>query len=128
MKHFKWTPKPTRGPGYRGTGKRRIHQTPNRSEVKACAPWLDAELSVLRPGLVVALGATAAKALLGPTFRVTQQRGELHDGPLGLPMTATIHPSAILRTDEDRRAEVYDGFVEDLRAAAERAGRSEASA
>ena len=118
VKHFKWTPRPTRGPGFRGTGKRRIHQTPNTEEVKACRPWLDAELRVLQPDLVVLLGATAAKAVLGSGFRVTKQRGELLHSDDGLRCMATVHPSSVLRADDDRKQAAYDDLVDDLRAAA----------
>jgi DNA polymerase len=105
VKHFKWEPR----------GKRRIHQKPNWQEVAACRPWLDAELAVVKPKVIVCLGATAAQALLGRDFRVTKQRGKLVDSPLAERVTATIHPSAILRAeDADREAE-YAAFVADLR-------------
>jgi DNA polymerase len=106
VKHFKWQPR----------GKRRIHQKPNAAEQTACRPWLDAELSVVQPRVLVCLGATAAQALLGRGFRVTKQRGEPVDSPLAEIVIATIHPSAILRA-EDRDAE-YAGFVADLRTVA----------
>jgi uracil-DNA glycosylase len=102
VKHFKWEPR----------GKRRIHQKPNAAELAACRPWLDSELSVLKPRVLVCLGATAAQALLGRTFRVTKQRGTPVDSPLADVVIATIHPSAILRA-QDRDAE-YAGFVADL--------------
>jgi uracil-DNA glycosylase len=102
VKHFKWQPR----------GKRRLHQKPNWAEMTACRPWLEAELELVKPRVLVALGATAAQALLGRQFRVTKQRGELVDSPLAEFVTATIHPSAILRA-EDRDAE-YAGFVDDL--------------
>jgi uracil-DNA glycosylase family protein len=102
VKHFKWQPR----------GRRRLHQKPNWAEMTACRPWLEAELDVVKPRVLVALGATAAQALLGRQFRVTKQRGELVDSPLAEFVTATIHPSAILRA-EDRDAE-YAGFVADL--------------
>jgi uracil-DNA glycosylase len=102
VKHFKWQPR----------GKRRIHQKPNWAELAACRPWLDAELEVVQPRVLVLLGATAAQALLGRQFRVTKQRGELVESQLAEYVTATIHPSAILRA-EDRDAE-YAGFVSDL--------------
>lgn len=102
VKHFKWEPR----------GKRRIHQKPNAAELAACRPWLDAELAVLRPRVLVCLGATAAQALLGRTFRVTKQRGTAVDSPLAEVVVATIHPSAILRA-RDRDAE-YASFVADL--------------
>jgi uracil-DNA glycosylase len=102
VKHFKWEPR----------GKRRIHQKPNAAELAACRPWLDAELSALKPRVLVCLGATAAQALLGRTFRVTKQRGTPVDSSLADIVVATIHPSAILRA-RDRDAE-YAGFVADL--------------
>jgi len=106
VKHFKWEPR----------GKRRIHQKPNEREIAACRPWLDAELAVLRPRVIVCLGATAAQALLGRGFRVTKQRGQLVPSPLAPFVTATVHPSSILRApdDESRHAE-YARFVDDLR-------------
>jgi DNA polymerase len=109
VKHFKWKPK----------GKRRIHAKPSWSEIAACRPWLEAELAVVRPRVLVCLGATAAQALLGRDFRVTQRRGELVDTDLAPTATATVHPSAILRApdDESRRAE-FAAFVDDLRVVA----------
>jgi uracil-DNA glycosylase len=107
VKHFKWQPR----------GKRRIHQKPNWSELTACKPWLDAELAVVKPRVLVALGATAGQALLGRQFRVTKQRGELIESALAEYVLATIHPSAILRA-EDRDRE-YAGFVADLEKVAE---------
>jgi uracil-DNA glycosylase family protein len=109
VKHFKWRRAPS--------GKRRIHQKPDRGEIEACRPWLEAEVARIRPTLVVCLGATAAQALLGRDFRVTRQHGEVLDSDLG-PALGTIHPSAILRAPDDARDEAYDGFVADLRAAA----------
>jgi uracil-DNA glycosylase family protein len=114
VKHFKFT-RP-------GGGKRRIHKPPSLREMSACKPWLEAELGVIDPEVVVALGATAGKALLGPSFRVTKQRGV----PLRLPLpgggsglvVATIHPSAVLRADEADRENAYAGLVADLRVAA----------
>jgi uracil-DNA glycosylase family protein len=100
-------------------GRRRIHQTPKRFEIEACRPWLDEELEVVKPEALVLLGATAAKALLGSSFRVTQHRGELLESELAPIVTATIHPSAILRgPDEQTRAEEREAFAEDLRAVA----------
>jgi uracil-DNA glycosylase family protein len=115
VKHFKWTPSPN--------GKRRIHQKPDTREVRACHPWLEAEIAVLRPRLVVALGATAAQALLGKDFRVTKSRGEVFDLPPASQIVATVHPSAILRsrTDEER-AVAYDAFVADLGVVAKELG------
>ncbi len=114
VKHFKWKP---------GRGKRRLHQKPNAEETRACRPWLDAELRVVKPEIVVCLGATAAQALLGRSFRVTKQRGEFLDVDFAPLATATIHPSAILRMDEaeERRAEM-SAFVADLRKVATRLG------
>ncbi len=105
VKHFKWEPR----------GKRRIHKKPNAIEITACRPWLEAEIEVVRPEVVVALGATAAQALLGKDFRVTQRRGELIPSD-GRYLTATVHPSSILRApdDESRHAE-YARFVEDMK-------------
>jgi len=112
VKHFKFT--------MASTGKRRIHAKPDAHEVAACKPWLVAELNVLRPELVVLLGATAGAALLGPSFRVTKMRGQVLDGPPGsnARMLATIHPSAVLRTDEAGRDEAFAGLVRDLAVAA----------
>jgi uracil-DNA glycosylase len=106
VKHFKWEPR----------GKRRIHAKPSWSELAACRPWLEAELAVVRPEVLVCLGATAAQSLLGRQFRVTKQRGEWLDSDLAEHVTATIHPSAILRRrdDEERRREM-ERFVEDLK-------------
>ena len=96
-------------------GKRRIHKKPNAEQVKACAPWLEAELARIGPEVLVLLGATAAQSLLGRSFRVTRQRGTFVESPLAPLVTATIHPSSILRadTDEDRRV-AFDGLVHDL--------------
>ena len=113
MKHFKWRRAPS--------GKRRIHQKPDSGEIAACRPWLEAEAARVRPELIVCLGATAAQALLGRSFRVTQQHGKVIDSDLG-PTLATIHPSAILRAPDDARDAAYEGFVADLRAAAPRLG------
>ncbi len=107
VKHFKW----------QARGKRRIHQKPTSAEMTACRPWLDAELELVRPRVLVCLGATAAQALLGREFRVTKQRGVPVDSPLAEHVLATIHPSAILRA-QDRDAE-YARFVDDLRKVAE---------
>jgi DNA polymerase len=107
VKHFKWQPR----------GKRRIHQKPNWSEMAACRPWLEAELEVVEPDVVVCLGATAAQALIGRDFRVSRQRGELVDSPLARYVLATVHPSSILRQRDDASREAeYAAFVEDLRA------------
>ena len=111
VKHFKWRRAPS--------GKRRIHQKPDRAEVEACFPWLEAEVGRVRPELIVCLGATAAQALLGASFRVTREHGRIVDSPLG-PALATVHPSAILRAPDDARDEAYRGMVDDLRVAASR--------
>src|SRR5918997_5232305 len=103
VKHFKWQPR----------GKRRIHQKPNAAELAACRPWLDAELDVVKPEALVCLGATAAQALLGRSFRVTRDRGTLLGSELAAVVMATVHPSSILRSDN--RDEELALFVEDLR-------------
>jgi uracil-DNA glycosylase len=109
VKHFKWTAR----------GKRRIHQKPNAAELAACRPWLEAELAVIQPRVLVALGATAAQALLGRQFRVTKQRGVPVESDLAPHVVATVHPSSILRqeTDEERAA-AMEGFVADLKVVA----------
>lgn len=104
VKHFKWTP----------AGKRRLHQKPNAREIAACHPWLEAELAVLQPEIVVALGATAAQSLMGPKFRVTQERGKRFDVPWAGAFFATIHPSAILRGPPADREAALQGFIADL--------------
>jgi uracil-DNA glycosylase len=106
VKHFKWMAK----------GKRRIHQKPNAREIAACRPWIEAEIEVVRPRVIVCLGATAAQALIGRSFRVTQQRGEPLDSPLAPYIMATVHPSSVLRAqdDESRRREM-ELLVQDLR-------------
>ena len=110
VKHFKWQPR----------GKRRIHAKPNWSEMAACRPWLEAELGVVRPRVLVCLGATAAQALLGRQFRVTQQRGVPVESPLAPHVLATVHPSSILRApDEAARRAQMDEFVADLRVVAD---------
>src|SRR5256886_7098202 len=108
VKHFKW----------QARGKRRIHQKPNWSEIAACRPWLEAELDVIEPRVLVCLGATAAQALLGRDFRVSRQRGELGESDLAENVIPTVHPSSILRADEDRRELEYRSFVDDLRTVA----------
>lgn len=107
VKHFKWVPAER--------GKRRIHKTPNASEVRACHPWLDAEIEVLSPRVIVALGATAAKSVFGPAVRVTVQRGRVLRTPLAEAGFATVHPSSILRAPGDLRAEAERAFVADLK-------------
>jgi DNA polymerase len=108
VKHFKWRPR----------GKRRIHAKPSWTEVAACRPWLDAELAALSPRVLVCLGATAAQALLGRSFRVTQDRGRLVPSDLAPAVIATVHPSSILRAEAEERAAQLDAFVDDLRAVA----------
>jgi DNA polymerase len=109
VKHFKWEAR----------GKRRIHAKPNAAEVRACMPWLRAEIREVRPEVIVCLGATAAQALIGKAFRVTKQRGELLPFPLAPAIMATWHPSAILRApDEDARRRQTQQLIEDLRRAA----------
>ena len=104
-------------------GRRRIHQTPKRFEVEACRPWLDAELNVVEPEALVLLGATAAKAVLGSSFKVTQHRGELLDSDLAPIVSATVHPSSILRQpDEESRVREPEAFARDLRAIVEALG------
>ena len=108
VKHFKW----------QARGKRRIHQKPNWEEINACRPWLEAELAVVKPRVVVCLGATAAQALLGRQFRVTQHRGELVESDLAEHVTATVHPSSILRGEPEDREREFAAFVDDLRVVA----------
>jgi DNA polymerase len=103
VKHFKFEQR----------GKRRIHKKPNMAQITACRPWLDAEIEVVRPTALVCLGATAAQALLGRSFRVTQHRGEFVDSDLAPLVTATIHPSAILRAADEREVEMK-GLIDDL--------------
>jgi uracil-DNA glycosylase len=104
VKHFKW----------QARGKRRIHQKPNWSEIAACRPWLEAELDVIQPRVLVCLGATAAQALLGRDFRVSRQRGQLVDSDLAENVIATVHPSSILRADDETREIEYRELVRDL--------------
>src|SRR5438477_10471178 len=106
VKHFKWEPR----------GKRRIHAKPDSLEIMACRPWLEAEIAVVQPKIVVCLGATAAQALLGKKFKVTQERGKIFASALAPRVTATVHPSSILRApdDETRRVEMRR-FIDDLR-------------
>ena len=106
VKHFKWVPR----------GTLRIHSKPGAVEIEACFPWLEAEISVIKPRIVVALGATAAQALFGKSFRVTRDRGRLVPFALAPCALATVHPSALLRApDEDTRREETERFIEDLR-------------
>ncbi|MDQ3886934.1 MAG: UdgX family uracil-DNA binding protein [Actinomycetota bacterium] len=113
VKHFR----------FRYEGKRRIHRTPGVEHVRACLPWLSSELAIVGPRVVVTLGATAAKALLGSSFRLTRHRGELQEFE-GLPLLATVHPSAILRTPDDRREEAFNQLVVDLALAGRTAATS----
>jgi len=106
VKHFKWEPR----------GKRRIHQKPTLGEVKACRPWLETELALVKPQGIVCLGATAAQSLLGPQFRITRDRGRFFDSEWASWITATLHPSAILRMpDREKREEARALFLGDLR-------------
>ena len=106
VKHFSWEPR----------GKRRIHTTPNAREIEACQPWLQAEIEVVRPQVLVCLGATAAKALLGPGVSVTRQRGRFIESPLAPHVTPTVHPSSVLREcDEALRRLAMERLVADLR-------------
>jgi uracil-DNA glycosylase len=111
VKHFKWEPR----------GKRRIHKKPNALQISACRPWLDAEIAVTRPDVVVLLGASAAQGLLGRDFRVSQQRGEWVQSSIAPFVIATVHPSSILRApDEESRHEEMHKFVADLKKVASR--------
>ena len=113
VKHFKWEPR----------GKRRIHKKPNSREIAACRPWLEAELRIVKPKLVVAMGATAAQTIFGPSFRVTRERGKVLSSKLAPRVLATVHPSSLLRQpDEASREREYKHFVSDLRAAVRAAG------
>jgi uracil-DNA glycosylase len=112
VKHFKWTPAER--------GKRRIHKKPRQSEIQACRPWLDPELAAIRPEVLVCLGATAAQAILGTTFRVTQSRGKWIESALASHILATVHPSSILRAqDDESRDEQMQAFIADLRVVAD---------
>ena len=111
VKHFKWEAR----------GKRRLHKRPDAAEVSACRPWLDREIELVRPRVVVCLGATAAQALLGRTFKVTRQRGEFFTQPEGHVITATVHPSSILRApDPATREKELAAFTDDLRQVAKK--------
>src|SRR3989440_3773108 len=106
VKHFKWEPR----------GKRRIHKKPNAQEISACRPWLEAEIALVKPKVIVALGATASQALLGPNFRVTKQRGEFIESTLAPYVMATVHPSSILRApDDETRRDEKRKFIDDLK-------------
>jgi uracil-DNA glycosylase family protein len=113
VKHFKWEPR----------GKRRMHKKPNSREIAACRPWLEAELRLVKPKLLVCLGATAAQAIFGPSFRVTRERGKVLSSRFAPKVLATVHPSSLLRqSDEESRQREYKRFVLDLRAAMKAAG------
>jgi uracil-DNA glycosylase len=108
VKHFKWEPR----------GKRRIHQKPSSRDIAACRPWLEAELRIVRPGVLVCLGSIAAQALFGPSFRVTRERGKLLESEIAARVVTTVHPSSLLRQpDEESRRREYALFVDDLRVA-----------
>jgi uracil-DNA glycosylase family protein len=109
VKHFKWEPR----------GKRRIHKKPRMSEIKACRPWLEAELRAVKPVFVVCLGATAAQSVLGPQFKLMQNRGQVHPSAIADRVVATIHPSAVLRApDSEGRRKAYEMLVQDLKVVA----------
>ncbi len=112
VKHFKW----------RASGKRRLHERPNGAEIAACRMWLELELQLVKPDIVVVLGATAAQALLGPAFRVTRQRGQLVTSSLAPRVVATVHPSSILRAPDESRDAEMRAFVRDLRIVAKLIG------
>lgn len=118
VKHFKFVER----------GKRRIHAKPTGIEISSCRPWLEAELAAIRPELVVCLGATAAQSLMGRDFRITVNRGRFFPHQWAKELMATIHPSAILRMEPDRREAEYALFVEDLRGAAAKMREIEKSA
>src|SRR5688500_4621313 len=109
VKHFKWRPR----------GKRRIHQKPNLEEIRACRPWLDSELALVKPRVLMCLGSVAAQALLGRQFRVTRERGQFVESPLAERVITTVHPSSILRAgDDEARRLAMSQFVDDLRVVA----------
>jgi uracil-DNA glycosylase family protein len=113
VKHFKWEPR----------GKRRIHKKPNTAEIAACRPWLDTEIALVKPRAIVCLGATAAQALLGKSFKVTAHRGEFIPSSLAPIVLATVHPSSLLRApDEETRHRETKRFIDDLRAVAGKLG------
>jgi uracil-DNA glycosylase len=105
VKHFKWTPR----------GKRRIHQTPKAEEIKACAPWIESEIALVDPEVLVCLGATAMKAVMGPKYRVMKDHGRFIESELGRLTTATMHPSAVLRANDEDREDAMRMVVGDLR-------------
>jgi DNA polymerase len=113
VKHFKWVQR----------GKRRLHSKPGAREIQACHPWLEAEIATLAPEIIVCLGATAAQALLGRSFRVSQRRGEFVTSPLAPHVMATVHPSSLLRApDPETRAREFTRLIAELRTVAERLG------
>lgn len=115
VKHFSWEPR----------GKRRIHKKPRASEVKACRPWLEAELRAVQPAVVVCLGSTAAQSVLGPQFKLMQNRGTLQSSPIAARVVATIHPSAVLRApDSEGRRAAFEMLVSDLKVVAKALRRS----
>ncbi|HZS29551.1 MAG TPA: UdgX family uracil-DNA binding protein [Candidatus Angelobacter sp.] len=118
VKHFKWEPR----------GKRRLHKKPNITEISACRPWLEAEIRVVKPRVVVLLGATAAQGILGRDFRVTQHRGEWIKSEIAPNVLATVHPSSILRaTDDDSRHEEMRKFIDDLKVVAQKLSQRKAA-
>ncbi len=117
VKHFKWVPK----------GKRRLHQKPSAREIAACKQWLEGEIAIVKPEAIVALGATAAQAIMGKQFRVTKERGIVGASPYGGLFMATVHPSSILRApDEETRRSEMQKFIDDLAVIAKRMKRAEA--
>jgi uracil-DNA glycosylase family protein len=114
VKHFRWELR----------GKRRIHKTPSQIEIVACQPWFAAELDALTPQILVLLGSVAAKSVFGAGFRVTRERGQIREGPKGLPTMATVHPSSVLRSGDDDRRRAMEDFVRDLAVAAQLVAQS----
>jgi uracil-DNA glycosylase family protein len=112
VKHFKWRP----------AGKVRLHQKPNATQIRACRPWWEAELAIIQPRVLCCLGATAAQTVLGSKFRVTREHGTFHPRDDGILVTATIHPSAVLRADDEDRKDAFDMLAGDLRAVATKIG------
>ena len=111
VKHFRWVRR----------GKRRLHEKPNAQQIRACRPWLEAEIEVVKPHTLVLMGATAAQAVMGSAFRVSLQRGQVLKSPYGIPVVATVHPSSILRaTDDASREAALAAFIDDLKVAAGR--------
>ena len=108
VKHFKWVPR----------GKKRLHAKPGSMEIRACRPWLEAEIALVRPKVLLCLGATAAQALLGPSFRVSVDRGRLAESPLAPFVLATVHPSSLLRTVDADREQAIERFIADLKTTA----------